>query len=197
MSFTGPPTKQARVSSNDNNNSSSSARNTEQLSSQDEQFLTKEERLNNEYFDYFDKTLTDLLMQQKTTLELNGEMWKKLQQRESECAKLTQEIQQERLRRDQQIKEKNNEISLLRKQLAQMRDRMTKFHKRCLDVNTSDTQCDANRGSVASHLLTSHPSAANAVQNNNVVIASPSMPDLNESNKFIDRTTKESKKRLR
>ncbi|XP_011698259.1 PREDICTED: uncharacterized protein DDB_G0293860-like, partial [Wasmannia auropunctata] len=188
---TGPPRKLAKVSNvnnnnNNNNNLSPSARN-KQLSSDDlnnrnEQVLTKGEHFNKKSKENFncDRTLTSLSMQQNTVLidlhkqlgELEGrynthmqeleiltKMKKKLKLRESKCKKLTDEIQKERLQKIEQIEQERK--TLYQWQLTQINIEMIKFCTN-LNINTSDKQYNTNYESVASHLLTSHPSTANA-----------------------------------
>ncbi|XP_011705219.1 PREDICTED: uncharacterized protein LOC105460463 [Wasmannia auropunctata] len=82
------------------------------------------------------------------------QMKKKLQCRVIESAKLTRKIQEERLRTDELIKKKCNEMFLL--QMERIKNEMTNSsYKRFLDGNAFDKQDDANEN-VASHLLISH-----------------------------------------
>ncbi|XP_011701336.1 PREDICTED: uncharacterized protein DDB_G0277605-like [Wasmannia auropunctata] len=128
----------------------------------EQEFLTKEERFIKEHYDYFNQTFTNLLMHRQAISESSVAQRKQLeealrlqaslkngldqakndlQRRASECVKLTRELQEVRLQKDQLnqvVKQKDNEISSLQKQLTHIKDEMTKFYKRCLDINQNN-----------------------------------------------------------
>ncbi|XP_011706762.1 PREDICTED: uncharacterized protein LOC105461938 [Wasmannia auropunctata] len=122
------------------------------------------------------------------------QMKKELQRRVIESAKLTHKIQEEQLRTDKLVKKKCNEMFVLR---MERENEITKIFKKCLDVNASDKQGDANEN-VASHLLTSHPSTANEPQNDNTVADSPILTPRIWNNYLsivINKTIKKQKKK--